>query len=125
MAPKSERLIASPFFPIILIGIALIPLAAVDFPPLVDVFGHLGRYAIQTDLANRPELHPYFSYEWQLVGNLGVDLIVQFLTPLIGLEPAVKFSIALTQLAAAGCERSDMTPETGAKSSRLWTVHER
>ena len=101
MAPKSERLIASPFFPIILIGIALIPLAAVDFPPLVDVFGHLGRYAIQTDLANRPELHPYFSYEWQLVGNLGVDLIVQFLTPLIGLEPAVKCSIYLTQLVAA------------------------
>lgn len=101
MPHPGERRTTSALAPLALVVIALAPLLAVDFPPLVDVFGHLGRYAIQTDLAGRPEMQPYFSYQWQLVGNLGVDLIVELLAPLIGLEPAVKFSVALTQLAAA------------------------
>ena len=101
MIPPSERLAASAFLPIALVVAALLPLAVVDFPPLVDVLGHLGRYAIQTDLAARPELQPYFSYDWQVVGNLGVDLIVELLAPLTGLESAVTISVVLTQLAAA------------------------
>ena len=101
MIPRSERLAASAFLPVALVIVALIPLACVDFPPLVDLLGHLGRYAIQTDLAGRPELQPYFSYEWQLVGNLGVDLIVELLAPFTGLEGAVTVSVVLTQLAAA------------------------
>lgn len=80
-----------------------VPLLVVDFPPLTDLYGHLGRYAVQTDLANRPALQPYYSYDWQLIGNLGADLLVEVLHPLLGLEPAVRFIVILTQfLAAAG-----------------------
>jgi hypothetical protein len=82
---------------------SLTPLLAVDFPPLVDLYGHLGRYAMQTDLANRPELQPYYSYEWRLIGNLGADLLVEALYRLAGLETAIRLVVILTQgLAAAG-----------------------
>ncbi|MCX9148680.1 hypothetical protein [Erythrobacter sp. WG] len=73
------------------------------FPPLVDLYGHLGRYAMQTDLANRPELQPYYSYEWRLIGNLGADLLVELLHRWLGLEPAIRLIVLATQaLAAAG-----------------------
>lgn len=82
---------------------SIVPLLAVDFPPLVDLYGHLGRYAMQTDLANRPELQPYYSYEWRLIGNLGADLLVEGLYRLVGLETAIRLIVILTQgLAAAG-----------------------
>lgn len=80
---------------------SITPLMVVDFPPLVDLYGHLGRYAVQTDLANRPEIQLYFSYEWQLIGNLGADLLVELLHGWLGLETAVRAVVILTQLLAA------------------------
>ena len=70
-----------------------IPLLLPETPPLVDVPGHLGRFRIQLDLANSSELQRYYEFHWMLVGNLGVDLLVELLAPLIGLEPAVKLII--------------------------------
>ena len=87
-------------WPVLLFACA-VPLLLVEFPPLVDLFGHLGRYAIQTELAERPELQPYFTYRWQLVGNLGADILVELLAPILGLEPAVRLIVLATQLLAA------------------------
>ena len=79
------------------------PLLVVDLPPLVDLYGHLGRYAVQTDLANRPEIQPYYSFEWRLIGNLGADLLVQALHGWLGLEMSVRvIVIAIQFLGAAG-----------------------
>jgi hypothetical protein len=80
---------------------AIAPLLVVEFPPLVDLYGHLGRYAVQTGLAERPELQPYFSYEWKLIGNLGADLLVQALYPLLGLEASVRWVVILAQALGA------------------------
>ena len=80
---------------------AIAPLLVVEFPPLVDLYGHLGRYAVQTDLANRPELQPFYSYEWKLIGNLGADILVQALHGVLGLEGSVRFVVILTQLLGA------------------------
>ncbi|RJX70764.1 hypothetical protein D6858_01945 [Tsuneonella suprasediminis] len=85
----------------ILLAISLVPLMAVGLPPLSDLYGHLGRYVIQTDLANRPELAPYYAFEWKVIGNLGVDLLVEVLHSHLGLEGAVKASVIATQLLAA------------------------
>lgn len=85
----------------LLCALSLIPLLAVGFPPLVDLYGHLGRYAMQTDLANRPELQPFYSFEWQLVGNLGADLLVEVLHGWLGLETAVRVIVMATQLLSA------------------------
>lgn len=86
---------------LIVLLVTIVPLLLVRFPPMVDLYGHLGRFAIQTELAQRPELQPYFSYDWKLIGNLGADILVQALHPVMGLETAVHFVVILTQLLGA------------------------
>jgi hypothetical protein len=81
--------------------IAIVPLLIVDFPPLTDLYGHLGRYAVQTELAQRPALQPFFSYDWQLIGNLGGDIVVEVLHPVLGLEGSVRAAVILAQLLGA------------------------
>ena len=80
---------------------AIAPLLVVGIAPLTDLYGHLGRYAVQTELAQRPGLQPFFTFEWKLIGNLGGDLIVEALYPLLGLEGAVRTTVILTQLLGA------------------------
>ena len=70
--------------------IAAIPLLYPQVPPLVDLFGHMGRYRVQLDLDNSAWLSRYYGFHWAAIGNLGVDLMVMPLGRLIGLEPAVK-----------------------------------
>jgi hypothetical protein len=78
--------------------IALAPLLVVEgIAPLTDLYGHLGRHAVQTGLAERPGLQPYFTYDWQLIGNLGGDILVQALYPLLGVEGAVRATVMITQ----------------------------
>ncbi len=86
-----------------LVLLSAVPLLWPDLPPLVDLPGHLGRYRVQLDLANSPELQQFYTFEWAIIGNLGVDLIAQALGPLIGLETAVKLVVvAIPALTAAG-----------------------
>jgi hypothetical protein len=78
--------------------IALAPLLVVHgIAPLTDLYGHLGRHAVQTGLAARPGLQPYFTYDWQLIGNLGGDILVQLSYPLLGVEGAVRATVMVTQ----------------------------
>lgn len=80
---------------------AIAPLLVVGIAPLTDLWGHLGRYAVQTELAQRPGLQPFFTFEWKLIGNLGGDLIVEALYPLLGVEGSVRAMVLLTQLLGA------------------------
>lgn len=81
--------------------IAIAPLLVVGIAPLTDLWGHLGRYAVQTELAQRPGLQPYFTFEWKLIGNLGGDLLVEALHPLLGVEGAVRATVMVTQALGA------------------------
>ena len=80
---------------------AISPLLIVGMPPLADMYGHYGRYVLQTDLHNRPELQQYYSYQWQLLGNLGADLLVHALYAVLGLETAIRVVVIATQAIAA------------------------
>lgn len=75
---------------LLLAVISTIPLWLPAIPPLTDLLGHLGRYRVQLDLASNASLQRYYAFEWALIPNLGVDLLVQLLAPLFGLEHAVK-----------------------------------
>src|SRR5688500_275252 len=80
-----------------------LPLAWPDVPPLIDLPGHMGRYRIQLDLPHSPDLARYYSFQWSLIGNLGVDLLVVPLAKLVGLELAVKLIVmAIPPLTVAG-----------------------
>ena len=70
-----------------------LPLLWPDVPPLVDLPGHIGRYRVQLDIGSDAELARYYSFQWQLIGNLGVDLLVVPLSKIFGLELAVKLIV--------------------------------
>ena len=54
----------------------MVPLLYPPIPPLVDLFGHMGRYRVELDLGRSPFLQQYYAYHWALIGNLGVDILV-------------------------------------------------
>jgi hypothetical protein len=90
-------------FLVLLVLAAAIPLLYPDVPPLVDLFGHMGRYRVQLDLAQSPALAQFYDFHWAPIGNLGVDVLVQLLAPAMGLEPAVKaIVIAIPMMTVAG-----------------------
>lgn len=88
-----------------LIAVALVstfPLLWPEIPPLVDLPGHIGRYRVELDLNSSADLQRYYDFRWALIGNLGVDLLVVPLAPLLGLEPAVKLIVISTVLLTVG-----------------------
>jgi len=73
-----------------------LPLLLPPVLPLADLGGHLGRYAIQLDAGRDPQLAQWYTFRCLLIPNLGVDLLVQLLGPLVGLEPAVRLIVFAT-----------------------------
>lgn len=101
--PHQAQWWQSPAFLAALILLSVLPLLWPDIPPLVDLPGHLGRYAIQTGLDRSPSLSRFYAFEWTLMGNLGVDLLVVPLAHLFGLEPATKLIVlAIPSLTTVG-----------------------
>lgn len=87
----------------LVVAATMLPLLYPKIPPLVDLFGHIGRYRVEIDLKNSPFLQQYYVYRWSLNGNLGVDLWVMLMGPIIGIEPAVKLIVlAIPPLTAIG-----------------------
>ncbi|MFM9937611.1 MAG: GtrA family protein [Novosphingobium sp.] len=74
---------------ILLSAAAALPAMLAPILPLTDLGGHIARYAVQLDAGRSAVLAQWYSFEWGLLPNLGVDLLVQLLAPRIGLEPAV------------------------------------
>lgn len=73
--------------------LAMVPLLWPDIPPLVDLPGHMGRYHIQLNLDSSPGLQRFYSFEWALIGNLGVDLLIIPLAKIFGLELATRLVV--------------------------------
>ena len=89
-------------FVLALILLSVLPLLWPDVPPLLDLPGHMGRYRVQLDLLTSPDLQQYYGFRWQLIGNLGIDLLVVVLEPLFGLEIAVKLVVLTIPALTAG-----------------------
>ncbi|ODP38092.1 hypothetical protein [Sphingomonas turrisvirgatae] len=81
--------------------LSIVPLLWPQIPPLTDLPGHIGRYRVMLG-TDADVLGQWYRFEWRLVGNLGIDLIVYAIAPVIGLEPAVKLAIVATVALFAG-----------------------
>lgn len=79
---------------IILCLLACLPLLWPFLPPLSDLPAHVARFAIIAN-ADDPFLAQFYTFEPKLISNLGVDLPVQWLAPLIGVEAATKWIVFL------------------------------
>ena len=84
---------------IVLVVSLAVPLLRPGLPPLIDLLGHVGRYHVQVDIAHSAALQRYFTVQWRLLPNLGVDLGVIALAPVIGLEAAVKAIVTMIPVA--------------------------
>jgi hypothetical protein len=60
-----------------------------NLPPLTDLLGHMARYHVQLDIGENPILQKNWAFQWDLIGNLGVDLLIIPLSSIFGLERAV------------------------------------
>ena len=86
-----------------MILLSAVPLLYPAIPPLVDLFGHMGRYRVQLDLDTSPWLHQHYDYKWAPIGNLGVELLITPISKLFGLELGVKLIVlAIPPLMTAG-----------------------
>lgn len=81
--------------------IAALPLLWPAVPPLTDLPGHIGRYRVML-ASDAGVLSQWFEFNWRPVGNLGVDLLVAALGPVLGLEPAVKAIVVAIPVLTVG-----------------------
>ena len=80
--------------------LALVPLIFPPVPPLVDLPGHMGRYAVQLDPAS---FRDWYAFQWKLIGNLGVDVLMEPIGRLFGVELGTKLIVmTIPALAIAG-----------------------
>ncbi|WP_066798740.1 hypothetical protein [Sphingomonas soli] len=83
--------------------LATVPLLWPEIPPLVDLPGHMGRYRVQLVYDQYPHLQQWYNFQWSLMGNLGVDLLIIPLAKVFGLEFAVKLIvISIPAMTVAG-----------------------
>jgi len=83
--------------------IAIIPLLRPEIPPLVDLPGHMGRFRVQIAIADHPFLKEWYDFNWSLIGNLGIDLLIIPMAKLFGLELGVKLIVmAIPALMVSG-----------------------
>ena len=80
-------------FLILLVLLSAVPLLYPQIPPLVDLLGHIGRYRVQLDGGASPWLSQYYGFQWAPIGNLGIDLLVEVMEPIFGLELSVKLIV--------------------------------
>jgi hypothetical protein len=89
-------------FALTMILLAAVPLLLPATPPLVDLPAHIGRYAVELAGPASP-LHRWYHFEWAVIGNLGIDLLVVPLSKLFGIELAVKLIVlTIPPLTVAG-----------------------
>jgi hypothetical protein len=75
--------------------LAALPLLWPPIPPLLDLPSHMGSYHFALSLDASASLQKYYDFHWELLGNLGVDLLVMPLAKLFGVELATKIVVVL------------------------------
>lgn len=77
-----------------------LPVVFLTTPPLIDVLGHMGRYELQTGLDAQPWLQQLYLFRWQVIGNLGADLLVEAAEPMLGVVGATRLAVTLVPVLA-------------------------
>jgi hypothetical protein len=65
-----------------------VPFWVTQWPPLLDLPGHMARYHMARELPNSADLQRYYSYDWIFSGNLAGDLFAYGLRSILSVEQA-------------------------------------
>jgi hypothetical protein len=82
LKPATERAIW-----LMLALVSAVPFLMAPLPILPDLFTHIGRYHVMTHQED-PFLSRYYAFDWHLLGNLGMDLLMAAFGPILGTERA-------------------------------------
>jgi len=80
---------------ILLSFLAALPAMVSWTPQMTDYPSHLAGYKVMLDHGHDPFLTRYFLFHWEWTGNLGAELLMVPLAPLLGLEQAGRLIVAL------------------------------
>jgi hypothetical protein len=72
-----------------------IPFFFAEIPPLTDLPNHIARYYIFLNLDHSPFLQNYYLVQWYLIGNLGTDVVVRTIGPILGAELATRVAVGI------------------------------
>ena len=86
--PASIRFWRRPALWVALVAASLIPSLVTTILPFNDLPNHVGRHYVFLNAATDPFLQHFYSVHWAIIGNLGVDLLVRAIGPLLGAEAA-------------------------------------
>lgn len=78
--------------------VLIIPLFAIDVPPIVDYPNHLARLYIIAHGSSDPWLSRMYKPHWAIIPNLGIDLLVPWTLSFLPLYLAGRMMLALTLL---------------------------
>lgn len=70
------------------------PVIVAPIPMMPDLHSHIGRYYVMMHFAE-PQIARYYSFHWELVANLGVDLVVWLLAHFAPVETAARIAVGL------------------------------
>ncbi len=93
MAPQREHWWERRTTVLLLVLLAAVPLLWPPIPPLVDLPGHMGRYRVQLDYDSSAVVRQFYDFNWALIGNLGIDLLIIPMAKLFGLELGTKLIV--------------------------------
>ena len=87
----------------LLVALAAVPLLYPTVPPLTDLPAHMSRIMVQMDGGRSADIARWYSFEWNLIPNLGTDLLALLLEPRLGLERTMQaIAILIVVLQTAG-----------------------
>jgi predicted metal-binding membrane protein len=102
-APPPGSWWSTPWFAVLISLTLAVPLLQPAVAPLIDIYGHLARFAIDARIDSSPYFHHWFAVQWRLSGNLGMDLLVAAAEPLLDVVETTKIAlIAAAVMTAAG-----------------------
>lgn len=94
--------IAAGWIPVLVL-LSVLPLVLPTVPPLTDLPAHMARFMLQADGGRSADLARWYSFDWNLLPNLGTDLLAWMLVPRLGLEPTMKaIAMLIVALQTAG-----------------------
>ncbi len=82
--------------------IALLPIASVGLPPILDYPNHLARMHILAALPGSADLARYYRAVWTPIPDLAFDAVVPMLAAVMPVETAMRLALAAMLLALAG-----------------------
>ncbi len=94
---RNHRLL---FWTVLFLGscVLVAPLLTIEIPPIVDYPNHLARLYVLAHGASDPWLSKMYKPRWEIIPNLGIDLLVPWSLSFLPLHIAGRIMLALTLL---------------------------